>query len=115
MEINPEAALLMMFFAVVGAVGLTVWTRIRYIAMERRFWAVVARAGLPPSVVRTGISSLEEKQVLPQRDQRLDQMEGRLDQLTDQLERLAESQDFISRIMVERLDQPSDSAMRTPH
>ncbi|HET9066231.1 MAG TPA: hypothetical protein VFN22_10475 [Gemmatimonadales bacterium] len=46
---------------------------------------------------------------------RIDQLEHQVDQIASQMERLAESQDFLSRIMSDKLDRLADQRMDTPH
>lgn len=46
---------------------------------------------------------------------RIAQLEHQVDQIASQMERLAESQDFLSRIMSDKLDRLADQRMDTPH
>ena len=114
---GPEVVLLFLATVLAGSLFALVRTRTRLNMMERRFWAVVEHAGLPPSVIRGDLPPqlLDTKRIPSQRDQRLEQVENRLDQSTDQLDRLAESQDFLARVMVDRGGQLPDAGMRTPH
>ncbi len=114
---GPEGVVFVLLIMIAGVSGLLIRSRIKYREMERRFWAVVEHAGLPPSVVRGDLPPqlLDAKRNPSQRDQRLEQLENRFDQLTDQLDRLAESQDFLARVMVDRGGQLPDAGMRTPH
>jgi hypothetical protein len=46
---------------------------------------------------------------------RFGDLEGQVNQISDQLERMAESQEFLSRVMTERLDKITDPGLVTPH
>ncbi len=46
---------------------------------------------------------------------RIGQLENQVDHIATQMDRLAESQDFLSRVMSEKLDRLADGRIDTPH
>lgn len=105
----------LMFLAALTTSGL--WLRGVFVRrrLERKLWTVVAQYRIPVTAVRDDLGAgLMRENAVPS-SPRLEQVENRLDQLADQLDRLAESQDFVSRILADRLDALPDSGMRTPH
>ncbi len=105
----------LMFLTAITTSGLLVRSLFVRRRLERKLWTVVAQYGIPVTAVRSDLGPGAQDEVAAPALPRIEQVEGRLDQLADQLERLAESQDFISRILADRLDGSSDSSMRTPH
>ncbi len=88
--------------------------RARSARLRGKLWGLAAAQGLMVSdseevtpAPRVGIGHHEGR--------RLDQVEAQLDQITQQIDRLAESQDFLSRLLVEQADQRPDPRLRTPH
>ena len=45
---------------------------------------------------------------------RVERLEHQVDQMAQQMERISESQDFISRVLTDRIEQLPDPRMRTP-
>lgn len=82
--------------------------------LEARLWGYAEAKGMPIgnflSQMPTGVVPL------PQRESsRMEQLEHQVDQLAQQMERISESQDFISRVLTDRIEQLPDPRMRTPH
>jgi hypothetical protein len=49
------------------------------------------------------------------REERVQDLENQVDQIAGQLDRLAESQEFLSRIITDRIDRLGDPRVDTPH
>lgn len=78
--------------------------------MQNRLWGLAAAQGLPMAV-------LTDEVPLPAQigHTRIEQLEAQIDAMTQQVDRLAESQEFLSRVLTDRIDQLPDSRLRTPH
>ncbi|MDX2262776.1 MAG: hypothetical protein SFU84_13880 [Gemmatimonadales bacterium] len=83
--------------------------------LERKLWRIASEHGHP-----TALAYFEDNESLPvplvtPNGTRVAQLEAQVDQLAQQLERVAESQDFLSRVLTDRMEQLPDPRMRTPH
>ena len=78
--------------------------------MQNRLWGIAAAQGLP-------FAALSDEISLPPQvgHSRVEQLEAQIDSMTQQIDRLAESQEFLSRVLTERIDQIPDPRLRTPH
>jgi hypothetical protein len=78
--------------------------------MQNRLWGIAAAQGLP-------IAAFTDEVPLPTQmgHPRVDQLEAQIDAMTQQIDRLAESQEFLSRVLTDRIDQIPDPRLRTPH
>jgi hypothetical protein len=110
---GPDFLIVLLFCsAVTCAVG---W----FVAVQRRkrllhrLWGYAAAQGLPLAVFADDTPG--DPPPGPMQSQRLDQLESQLDGLAQQIDRLMESQEFLSRVLSSRVDQPADARMRTPH
>jgi hypothetical protein len=97
----------------VGCLGLGLaWLRARQERdkLQNRLWGIAAMQGLP-------VASLTDDVPLPPQvgHGRVEQLETQLEIMSQQVERLAESQDFLSRVLTDRIEQIPDSRLRTPH
>lgn len=97
----------------VTTVGLFVaWSRARRERekMQNRLWGIAAAQGLP-------YAALADEVPLPPQvgHSRVEQLEAQIESMTQQIDRLAESQEFLSRVLTERIDQIPDPRLRTPH
>ncbi len=97
---------------VVTTVGLLfAWSRARRDRekIQNRLWGIAAAQGLP-------ITALTDEVPLPQvgRSQ-VEQLEAQIDAMNQQIDRLAESQEFLSRVLTDRIEQIPDPRLRTPH
>jgi hypothetical protein len=83
--------------------------------IEARLWGLAAGQGLPIAAMFEG----EPSGVMPAIGRgdasRVERLEQQVDQMSQQMERIAESQDFISRVLTDRIEQLPDPRMRTPH
>lgn len=111
----PEEALMMAM--AYGGVTTVLWIRAALARkrIENRLWGMAAAQGLP-------VGAMAEDAMLramPQRtttDQaRIEQVESQIDQVMHQLDRLAESQEFLSRMMTDRVGRLPEARMNTPH
>lgn len=79
--------------------------------MQDRMWGMAAAQGIP-------VTSLTGDVPLPQSeagDTRVQQLEAQVDQMAQQIDRIADSQEFLSRVLTDRIDQIPDPRLRTPH
>lgn len=82
--------------------------------LEARLWGYAAGKGLSIGDFLTEAPTGSVP--LPQRESsRVEQLEHQVDQMAQQMERISESQDFISRVLTDRIEQLPDPRMRTPH
>jgi hypothetical protein len=78
--------------------------------LQNRLWGIAAAQGLPAAVLTDDV-------LLPPQvgHSRVEQLEAQIDAMNQQIDRLAESQEFLSRVLTERIDQIPDPRLRTPH
>ena len=78
--------------------------------MQNRLWGIATAQGL-------SYSALTDEVPLPPQvgHSRVEQLEAQIESMTQQIDRLAESQEFLSRVLTERIDQIPDPRLRTPH
>ena len=99
-------------FAVTTVGLLFAWSRARRDTekLQNRLWGIAAANGLPAV-------ALTDDESLPRQvgHSRVEQLEAQIDAMTQQIDRLTESQDFLSRVLTDRIDQIPDSRLRTPH
>lgn len=107
---GPEG--LFMLLASGLAVTTVLWLRERSARyrIERRLWQIAAARGI---VLPEMTQELAEVEHMPH--PRIDQLEGQVDQIAQQLERLNDSQEFLARLMTQRLDDPRAPRLDTPH
>ena len=94
------------------------------------FWfgvSLTANVGLLVAWIRSSRRAHRfENRMFPQQatldDNRIDQLERSMDSLTGQLDQIANGQDFLNRVMAERLDrwpkvklEPAERKEHTPH
>lgn len=101
---------LMAIWGVVAGFTSLLWLRAEWQRRkaEARLWTYLADQGI---VAAAGPSHLPAVAGT----QRVDQLERQLDQMAQQIDRLAESQEFLSRVLTDRIDQIPDPRLRTPH
>jgi hypothetical protein len=106
-----------LFMTAVAVVGMIGWYRAtqKYTKLEGRLWGIAAAQGLPMAEALADAQSARTVPGLSPDGNRVVQLEAQVDQLAQQLERVAESQDFLSRVLTDRIDQLPDPRMRTPH
>ncbi len=95
------------------ALGFVIaWSRARRERekLQNRLWGIAAAQGMP-------IAAFIDEVPLPLQSghSRVDQLEAQIDAMTQQIDRLAESQEFLSRVLTDRIDQIPDPRLRTPH
>ncbi len=99
-------------FAVTTVVFVVAWSQARRERekMQNRLWGIATAQGLP-------YSALTDEVPLPPQvgHSRVEQLEAQIESMTQQIDRLAESQEFLSRVLTERIDQIPDPRLRTPH
>jgi hypothetical protein len=99
-------------FAVTTVVFLVAWSHARRERekMQNRLWGIATAQGLP-------YSALTDEVPLPPQvgHSRVEHLEAQIESMTQQIDRLAESQEFLSRVLTERIDQIPDPRLRTPH
>lgn len=78
--------------------------------MQNRLWGIATAQGLP-------YSALTDEVPLPPQvgHSRVGELEAQIDSMSQQIDRLAESQEFLSRVLTERIEQNPDPRLRTPH
>ena len=99
-------------FAVTTVGFLFAWSHARRERekLQNRLWGIATAQGLP-------YAALTDEAPLPPQvgHSRVEQLEAQIDSMTQQIDRLAESQEFLSRVLTERIDQIPDPRLRTPH
>jgi len=102
---------------VVAAIGMVGWYRAtqKRTKLEGRLWGIAAAQGLPMAEALADVQSTRPMPAVARESNRVERLEAQVDQLAQQLERVAESQDFLSRVLTDRIDQLPDPRMRTPH
>lgn len=104
-----ETAVMFFFGFIFASVGWlqSSWSRRR---LQQRVDMAIAN-DLPATAVLGNAN-----QVPPTvRDERVQDLENQVDQIAGQLDRLVESQEFLSRIMTDRIDRLGDARVDTPH
>ncbi len=112
---SPEPIILSLMATTVGASFMwyrAVEARKR---IEARLWGLAAGQGLPIAAMLEGAPTGAMPRVSRGEASRVEQLEHQVDQMAQQLERISESQDFISRVLTDRIEQLPDPRMRTPH
>lgn len=99
---------LMAIWGVVAGFTTLLWLRAEWQRRkaEARLWACLGEQGVVDAAAARPVASGA---------QRVDQLERQLDQMAQQIDRLAESQEFLSRVLTDRIDQIPDPRLRTPH
>jgi hypothetical protein len=99
-------------FALTTVVFLVAWFQARRERekMQNRLWGIATAQGLP-------YAALTDEVPLPPQvgHSRVEHLEAQIESMTQQIDRLAESQEFLSRVLTERIDQIPDPRLRTPH
>lgn len=108
-DLLAVAAVTLTATTIVCAVGW-VTTYVARVRAQERLWALSAAHGYPADAVTGDVPAIG---VTAQ--QKLAQLQSQVDTMGQQLERIAESQEFFSRMLVDRIDQLPDPRMRTPH
>jgi hypothetical protein len=104
---GPPEAFMMLFFVsatVVGTLGYL------YAKARGRIQELERALGIQGRALSRPIHAEETTGEV-----RLAQLESQVDQIANHLERLTESQDFLSRVLTDRLDRLPDARMDTPH
>lgn len=112
MDAAPFFFLTTCLFAATTVGLLLAWSRARRDRekLQNRLWGIAAAQGLPAAVLT------DEVPLPPQVGySRVEQLEAQVDAMNQQIDRLAESQEFLSRVLTERIDQIPDPRLRTPH
>jgi hypothetical protein len=106
-----------LWMAMVAAIGMVGWYRAtqKRTKLEGRLWGIAAAQGLPMAEALADVQSTRPLPAVARESNRVERLEAQVDQLAQQLERVAESQDFLSRVLTDRIDQLPDPRMRTPH
>lgn len=105
---QPEEAFVVLFLisaATITTLGLL------YARAQGRIREMERALGIPSNRSESRRNSLTESSG----EVRIDQLENQVDHIAAQMDRLAESQDFISRVMSEKLDRITEGRMDTPH
>ncbi|MBP6443199.1 MAG: hypothetical protein KA267_04195 [Gemmatimonadales bacterium] len=112
---EPEAVFFLLMLTTAGSSFMwyrAVQARKR---IEARLWGLAAGQGLPIAAMLEG----EPTGAMPAMSRgdasRVERLEHQVDQMAQQMERISESQDFISRVLTDRIEQLPDPRMRTPH
>lgn len=79
--------------------------------LQDRLWGMAAAQGVHPASF-TDDAPIVHRNV---GDGRVQQLESQVDQMAQQIDRIVESQEFLSRVLTDRIDQIPDPRMRTPH
>jgi hypothetical protein len=104
---NPEEA----FFTLLVFSTVTIFTLGILLARSRGRMQEMERAlGIRPPLNRQLHQSEEHSGEV-----RIAQLERQVDQIANHLERLTDSQDFLSRILTDKLDRLPEARMDTPH
>lgn len=106
-----------LFMGTIAVFAMIGWYRAtqKRTKLEGRLWGIAAAQGLPMAELLADVQSSRPLPAVARDGGRVEQLEAQVDQLTQQLERIAESQDFLSRVLTDRIDQLPDPRMRTPH
>lgn len=110
---REEVALMLMAVIVWAAFATGMWihnSRIRR-RLQDRLWGMAAAQGVHPERF-TDDALLVHRNV---GDGRVHELEAQVDQMAQQIDRIVESQEFLSRVLTDRIDQIPDSRLRTPH
>lgn len=112
-----DAAGIILFLMVTTLSSMFMWYRAVQARkrIEARLWGLAAGQGLPISAMLEGAPTGVMPAVNRTEASRVEQLEHQVDQLAQQMERISESQDFISRVLTDRIEQLPDPRMRTPH
>lgn len=78
--------------------------------LKHRLWGVAVAQG-----VQLTTDDDAEVVALPIANPRIERLEAQLDTMAQQVDRLAETQEFLSRVLTDRIDQLPDPRLRTPH
>lgn len=108
-----DAMVLFLLAAAWGLFATVMWFlnwRVRR-QLHDRMWGIAAAQGIPVASM-TGEVSITHH---PLSDNRVQQLESQVDQMAQQIDRIAESQEFLSRVLTDRIDQLPDPRLRTPH
>lgn len=103
------AVMLMMWAAF--ATGMWLYNSMKRRQLRDRLWGMAAAQGVHPD-------TLSDDAPMPLRtrsDGRVQQLEAQVDQMAQQIDRIVESQEFLSRVLTDRIDQIPDPRLRTPH
>lgn len=102
--------------------GTTVFSSVMWVRaamakkkIEHRLWGIAAAQGLPVTALSDDVPMMGAMGAAMNGSPRVQQLEQQVDAITQQLERLTESQEFLSRVLTERIDQLPDPRLRTPH
>ena len=112
---EAEAMILLLIATNLG--GLFLWYRAVQARkrIEARLWGLAAGQGLPVAAMLEGEQTGTMPRISSVEASRVERLEHQVDQLAQHLERVADSQDFLSRVLTDRIDQLPDPRMRTPH
>lgn len=112
---SPEPVILFFMATTVGASFMwyrAIQSRKR---IEARLWGLAAGQGLPIAAMLEGEPTGSMPRFGSAEASRVERLEHQVDQMSQQMERISESQDFISRVLTDRIEQLPDPRMRTPH
>jgi hypothetical protein len=112
---EPEAVFLLLVLTTAGSSFMwyrAVQARKR---LEARLWGLAAGQGLPIAAMLEGAPTGSMPRIGGAEASRVERLEHQVDQMAQQMERISESQDFISRVLTDRIEQLPDPRMRTPH
>lgn len=107
----PDEIGVFLFSTTVFSTAMWVRAMLAKKKIEHRLWGIAAAQGLPVTAVTEDLPMMGSMHTNP----RVQQLEQQVDAITQQLERLTESQEFLSRVLTERIDQLPDPRLRTPH
>jgi hypothetical protein len=105
------------FMLVVASIGMIGWYRAtaKRAKLEGQLWGLATGQGLPISAMLEGGPTGSMPRLSGAEASRVERLEHQVDQMAQQMERISESQDFISRVLTDRIEQLPDPRMRTPH
>jgi hypothetical protein len=106
--VAEEAFMMLFLFSAFASAG---WLRASWMRrkLQQRVDMAVAN-GLPATAI-LGAGSAKDA---PMGYDRVEDLENQMDQVVGQLDRLAESQEFLSRVLTDRLQVPMDRRDETP-
>jgi hypothetical protein len=106
-----------LIMAVVAGIALIGWLRSsqKRTKLEGRLWGIASARDLPLGELLAETRPTMAVPAAIREGHRVERLEAQVDQLAQQLERVAESQEFLSRVLTDRIDQLPDPRMRTPH
>ena len=107
---GPEETAVLLFFGFILSTANWIRLSISRRRLQNRIDMAIAN-DLPATAI-LGNPRQAQRTV---RDERVQDLEHQVDQIATQLDRLTESQEFLSRILTDRIDRLDDARLDTPH